>query len=121
MMPYADPLEQREYTKRWQRENREKRNVIVKRYRRKTNNEAARRYDAKKRYGFSSYEAMVEARNRPCEICGQRAKKMCVDHDGPPNVFDGTYRGILCHQCNTRLGWLQTHKGRIEEYIARKK
>jgi hypothetical protein len=27
---------------------------------------------------------------------------MCIDHKIP-----GTYRGVLCQQCNTRLGWLE--------------
>lgn len=78
-----------------------------------------RNHDARKRYGFPSYAAMVSARNRPCEICGKKARKMCIDHAGPARVFNGTHRGVLCQQCNTRLGWLEANKAVIEAYLER--
>jgi len=43
-----------------------------------------RNSDARRRYGFPDYESMCRARDRACEICGKKAKKMCIDHDGPP-------------------------------------
>jgi hypothetical protein len=61
------------------------------------------RYDAKKKYGLTLEEAAY-LRDQPCEICGVKAKKMCIDHKIPK-----TYRGILCQQCNTRLGWLENY------------
>jgi hypothetical protein len=103
---------------RWQRNNRAQRNEIVQKYRRKTNNAVFRDYDARRRYGFASYQDMLTARNKPCEICGQLAKKMCIDHDGPASVFDQTYRGVLCQQCNVRLGWFERYKSVIEDYLA---
>lgn len=75
--------------------------------------------DAKHRYGFSSHEEYLKARERSCEICGKHAKKMCVDHEGLPAVFNGTYRGILCQQCNTRLGWFEKNKEVILTYLER--
>jgi Recombination endonuclease VII len=69
-----------------------------------------RRYDAKKFYGLSLEEA-EELRKTPCEICGVLAKKMCIDHKIP-----GTYRGILCQQCNVRLGWFEKYSEKIVPY-----
>ena len=68
---------------------------------------------ARKRYGLSLEEAEY-LRTQNCEICGVKAKKMCIDHKIPR-----TYRGILCQQCNVRLGWLEKHKDIILEYIER--
>lgn len=118
-MPYADPAKRTAYAMKWQRENRSARNVIVNRYKKKTNHAAFRNHDARKRYGFKSYESMCAVRNRPCEICGKLAKKMCMDHHGKANEFDGTYRGVLCQQCNTRLGWFESKRDTILQYLER--
>ena len=69
------------------------------------------RYDVKKKYGLT-LEEVKELRKLPCEICGLFAKKMCIDHKIP-----GTYRGVLCQQCNTRLGWFEKRKEVIENYL----
>ena len=73
-----------------------------------------RRYDAKKKYGIT-LEKADELRKQPCEICGKKESKMCIDHKEPK-----TYRGVLCQQCNTRLGWLEKHLDVILEYKDRK-
>ena len=39
---------------------------------------------------------------------------MVIDHKIP-----GTYRGVLCNQCNPRLGWLEKHREIIEAYLER--
>jgi len=70
------------------------------------------RYDVKKKYGLT-LERARELRKQPCEICGTRAKKMVIDH-----VVDGSYRGILCQQCNVRLGWLESKKKQILLYLS---
>jgi len=72
-----------------------------------------KRYDLKKHYGLSIAEADY-LRTLPCEICGVQAKKMCIDHKIPK-----TYRGVLCQQCNTRLGWFEKHQETISKYIER--
>lgn len=69
--------------------------------------------DAKKKYGLSLEDA-IYLRNQSCEICGILAKKMCIDHKIPK-----TYRGVLCQQCNTRLGWFEKYREIIETYIER--
>ena len=73
----------------------------------------ARRDNARQHYGLSLEEADY-LRSQPCEICGIKAKKMCIDHKIPK-----TYRGVLCQQCNTRLGWLEKYREVIEEYVER--
>ena len=70
-----------------------------------------RRYDAKKKYGLTLDE-VKELRNLPCEICGVLAKKMCIDHK-----LLGTYRGVLCQQCNVRLGWFEKNQEIIQNYV----
>lgn len=72
----------------------------------------ARRASARK-YGLTIEQA-EELRTNPCEICGVKAKKMVIDHD---HATKGTYRGILCQQCNTRLGWFEKNQATIAEYL----
>lgn len=69
--------------------------------------------DAKRRFGLTLRQA-TKLRKRACEICGKKAKKMCIDHKIPK-----TYRGVLCQQCNTRLGWLEHHFRVIFSYLRR--
>lgn len=76
-----------------------------------TRRETQLRYDTKKRYGLKLDVARA-LRKQPCEICGVKAKKMVIDH-----IIDGSYRGILCQQCNTRLGWFESKKDIILSYI----
>ena len=71
------------------------------------------RYDSKKKYGLSLEEAKY-LREQNCEICGVKANKMCIDHKIP-----STYRGVLCQQCNTRLGWFEKYREIIDEYVER--
>lgn len=71
-----------------------------------------RKYDCAK-YGLTIEEA-EKLREKSCEICGVEAKKMCIDHDHKEK--EKSYRGVLCQQCNTRLGWLEKHCDVILEY-----
>lgn len=71
------------------------------------------KYDVKKKYGLT-IEQVKELRKMPCEICGAFAKKMCIDHKIPR-----TYRGVLCQQCNVRLGWLERYCDTVLEYKER--
>lgn len=72
-----------------------------------------RRYDARKKYGLTLEKADF-LRTLPCEICGQKSKKMVIDHAIP-----GTYRGVLCNQCNTRLGWFEKLRDKIFAHITK--
>ena len=68
---------------------------------------------AKIRYGLT-LEKAEELRLQSCEICGVKANKMCIDHKIPK-----TYRGVLCQQCNVRVGWLEKHFDVINKYLER--
>ena len=72
------------------------------------------KYQNKKNYGLSLEESKYLRETYSCEICGVKAKRMVIDHKIP-----GTYRGVLCNQCNPRLGWLEKHLEVIEKYLER--
>ena len=72
------------------------------------------RYQNRKTYGLSYEEAKYLRETYSCEICGEKAKRMVIDHKIP-----GTYRGVLCNQCNPRLGWFEKHRDIIETYLER--
>ena len=72
----------------------------------------ARRASARK-YGLTIEQA-EELRTQSCEICGEKAKRMVIDHD---HNTKGTYRGVLCQQCNTRLGWFEKNQEIITSYL----
>ncbi len=64
----------------------------------------AKQNDLRKMYGIelSEYEAMLEAQNGGCAICGKRDKhyRLAVDHCHA----EGHIRGLLCADCNRGLG-----------------
>lgn len=76
-----------------------------------------------------TYEELEQykATQKVCEICGltmtesmkweskYAAKTLCVDHDHATNKF----RGLLCHRCNTKLGWYELFKQEIENYLSK--
>lgn len=61
--------------------------------------------------------------HRTCEICGREEyvstggkttpNSLSIDHQHGTNHF----RGMLCQQCNTKLGWFESNKDHILEYI----
>lgn len=71
-----------------------------------------RRVSLKKNYGLTleQYDAMSEAQEHVCAVCGQpetmkkhgRLLPLAVDHDHST----GKIRGLLCHICNRGLGLL---------------
>ena len=73
----------------------------------------ARRHSARG-YGLTLEEADALRSKVKCEICGIKAKRMVIDHKEPK-----TFRGVLCQQCNTRLGWVERNLEVINEYIKR--
>lgn len=67
----------------------------------------------KHKYGITAadYQRMFEKQNGCCAICGKietshnqwGLKRLAVDHDHET----GRVRGLLCSNCNTRLGHLE--------------
>lgn len=65
--------------------------------------------------------------HRLCQICGKserkaarngvykgnKIQKLCVDHIHGTNVF----RGLLCNDCNKKLGWLENNREAIQVYL----
>lgn len=63
--------------------------------------------------------------NKQCEICqrdlqlravnpGERAKSVYMDHDHKT----GAFRGVLCHRCNSALGYLADDRAAARRLIA---
>ena len=80
-----------------------------------------------KSYGLTleKYNAMLEAQNGGCAICGSKTAKtkrngrFCVDHDHQT----GEVRGLLCAPCNRGIGLLQDSVTIMEaatKYLSRK-
>jgi len=92
--------------------NREK---IASRFRKqyRDNQKKFRDRNRKALYGISSdeYEQLLLRQNYKCAICG-RARRLGIDH----NHETGEIRGLLCNQCNSRVGWLEKHKREISNY-----
>lgn len=81
---------------------------------RERNPRRAKSNDLRRSYGITleDYEALLEAQNGVCAICGDPEKtkdkdggprKMPVDHDHETGVI----RGLLCTPCNRALGMLK--------------
>lgn len=49
------------------------------------------------------YEALREAQDDRCALCGKRFDKLVVDHDHATDAV----RGLLCHGCNAALGVIE--------------
>ncbi len=85
----ADPEASKKRTKQWQKDNPE----AVAHIRRQT------------RYGLSrqQYVQMVEEANGVCKLCGEKPKRLVVDH----NHATGKVRGLICDFCNKGLGLMK--------------
>lgn len=87
------------------------------------NNERRREWHQKhyrmRRYGITlaEYEQMFEAQGHKCRLCGcekagaGRDDQWCIDHCHN----NGRIRGILCHNCNTALGYYERLVSNIGE------
>lgn len=54
------------------------------------------------RYGVTAEESRALRRVTACQLCGKQ-DELVVDH----RHGDGSYRGLLCHQCNVGIGMFQ--------------
>lgn len=69
-----------------------------------------RRKKLLKLYGITDadYQRMFAEQDGACAICGSKETRVVYDSEPPRLVVDhnhitGKVRGLLCHQCNTRL------------------
>jgi len=58
----------------------------------------------------------VEAQSGLCAICD---KNIVADPHLDHCHVTGFIRGALCCSCNTKLGWCEKHRQRVEEYLSR--
>ena len=87
-----DPVKYRDYAYKW---------ILWKKY----------------RMTVDQFNAMVEAQDGVCAICGgppQKRERLCVDHDHDT----GAIRALLCGQCNSGIGLLGDDPARLEAAIA---
>lgn len=74
-----------------------------------------------------TYQQLEDYRNNQqvCEICGKPERaihdgkniaKLCCDHDHKTSKF----RGILCCDCNWKLGWFEKYEKEIKKYLNKK-
>ena len=82
--------------------------------------EQKRTANLKFRYGISvgEYDGLFQLQNGKCAVCGKEGK-LLVDHDHTT----GRVRGLLCHECNIVLGFLEliNKNGRekqLRDYLA---
>ena len=75
-------------------------------------------------YGLNKrqIQSMWELQKGLCSICDNLlGESFAVDHDHnccPTSKTCGTcVRGLLCHMCNTRLGWYEKFSERAERYL----
>lgn len=77
--------------------------------------ESRRRTNLRRLYGLSEaeYASMHARQGGVCALCDApetalhpdgSVKPLAVDHDHRT----GAVRGLLCHRCNVRVGWLET-------------
>lgn len=113
--------ERSEYMRKWRAENRERSNATTRRSNAK-NKEKLRDRRYQKKYGLSSAEcdAMLAEQEGKCGICRSpdSPRGWCVDHCHST----GAVRGILCHDCNTGIGFFKDDVTRLQsaiDYLAR--
>lgn len=84
------------------------------------------------RFGITEerFNQMLVEQGYACAICREpfQDQRICWDHDhsccpvpasGHTVSCGECLRGLLCVQCNTRLGWLETYASTITAYLGR--
>jgi hypothetical protein len=55
---------------------------------------------------YKSFDYLYQLQKGQCAICSTSTKKLAIDH----NHTTGDVRGLLCHPCNTGIGFLKEDK-----------
>lgn len=73
----------------------------------------------KHRFTMEDWQTIYDTQKGCCAICGKHqsilTRRLYLDHCHETNVV----RGLLCPQCNTQLGWYETKKNIIDQFILR--
>lgn len=109
------------YMRKWREANREKHNRQARESRvrhREAVNERSKRAHYVAKYGITLDEkrAMVDAQGGKCLICAEAFKSSRSTHVDHCHA-SGRVRGILCHVCNTKLGWLERYADSVQKYL----
>lgn len=71
------------------------------------------------KYGLTpkAREALVSEQGNACALCARPLSEVRehVDHDHET----GYIRGILCPGCNTKLGWYERNRDRLQRYLSK--
>jgi hypothetical protein len=110
--------EKLEYSRQYKKNNRDKINKY-----RADNKERhliwERRYQFKKKYGITldQYQNMFNLQEGKCAICGihqdELTRALYIDHDHCTENI----RGLLCHKCNSILGYVNDDINLLENAI----
>ncbi len=128
-MPFADPDARKRYHKDYYEQNKHKGwNKHLKSEtseRREERLLAMRSYMLRRSFGLTpeQYSQMLKEQDSKCALCdetpkakaGRHAKTaaLAVDHCHKT----GKVRRLLCSSCNMKLGWYESNKSQIEEYL----
>lgn len=108
------------YMREWREKNREHHNALCRASHQRNKHkhvERNREWNLRVKYGIglAEYRAMFVAQDGRCALC-RRAyakKNLPVDHDH----VTGKVRKLLCHRCNSQLGWFEKFRKQIIEYV----
>ncbi len=80
---------------------------------------AQRKWQIKNTYGLTleQYDQMFEEQSGVCKTCGKvnrDGRRLYIDH----NHETGKVRGLLCHRCNSLLGFVKDDTAILQNIIA---
>jgi uncharacterized Fe-S radical SAM superfamily protein PflX len=110
----------REYMRIWREKNREYSNELARASHQRNKHKHVDKkieYALRKSFGIGIAEkaVMVSNQNGVCKICSEpfkNSRSTHVDHCHKT----GKIRGILCHVCNTKLGWFEKYREAVMQY-----
>lgn len=112
----------REYMRMWRNKNRERHNELARQSHHRNKHKHIKS-SANRALLYSigitlnQKECMIAEQQGLCKICARQFPNSSQTHVDHCHVT-GKVRGILCGSCNTRLGWHEKYKEKIESYLA---
>lgn len=123
-MAWKNQEQRRAYQRDWCKKNRARLAAKKKEYY-EQNKEWFQEYERNRQlvntYGITAeqYDRMLLEQGNCCKLCkkftnGPKGLRFSVDHCHK----SGKIRGILCMECNTRLGWYEKNIESVKEYLS---